>query len=219
MSTAFSQPERPVDTLMHDVRRRVRAFLPDIARLAKKDLAVIFLTYDDLIHPNVSRWMMRTLRACGSDVARGACDAHFKIAEKHQRMLFECLAPISDTYDVDEQVEHVVACPSTRASLLQLHSGSRGAFEGLLILAALKNASLEFLAWFEKAAGVLGLSESARTYFETRRVASEHPAYNLEEAAEAEAQFQGLDPTHAQRYETVEPVVDLLRIIFRAHLH
>ncbi len=185
------------------MKRRVSDDLPDVDAQHVNDTSTALITYRDTFAPHFIEWMSLTRDRCRSEVAKKACEDNLRceIEENHPLLLglFVKSVSVSDT-----RISHCLSLIHAITSECQ-----SDAMEGLLILAALENASLVFIPWMEKAADKLNVPSEDREYLRRHGMADIAHAQEFIRALEAEVECHDAKALHG-----LALVEELLRNIF-----
>lgn len=193
---------------------------PSTWHINKADLARTLVVYHKVFAPNFILWLRLTEAACESEVAKQACAENLQceVDENHPYMLLRFALPIyqnSSLLNKENEVKIRKALVQTEELVLKLTRLSRSGIPGLLIMAALENASLEFMQFLRDAAKQLGVSDLE--YADKHGMADVEHADAFVKAVDAEFTHQG-GYTAGEEKEMIQgtiPVVkELLEIIF-----
>ncbi len=196
------------------LKQRITEFLPDVHAMDKAELELVFVVYADLIVPNFVPWMAKAWTMTRSPIARDACYDNLKceVNDDHPLMLRKLVFGLSLG-----KINWAVL-----AAAMRLRDGQRvtrtiterldhSSVYGLMLMAALENASLVFIPWMKQAADRLEIEN--RQYLEVHGEADVDHATTFITATEAEMKSVPQKAV-AETEKAENDTVALLQIIF-----
>jgi hypothetical protein len=209
----LDSPILDLDELLFNFRAKLRIDLPKAELMSPEEIQNVFFVYRDWDVRNFVPWLAATWSRCVSHEAREACRTNL-ICELRENHLEVYLDYISQLSTKESRATFSTAAVELEQVSLKLDQLMKNPIEGLVVMAALEAASVEFMPWLKTLGNRLNLKD-LRYVTIHMEIDDEHTDV-FSKAWKAEVQYQErkIDPTSIVR--AIELVDRFFSLIFNA---